>query len=84
MPRLSLSSDLCLYQSFNAAFPVMPGRHYSCVGLEWNFRQGAISIIVLLLLCYNCFAKRKRSISHINGRINSYPHPLCRAAQLHP
>lgn len=44
-----------LYHSFNTAFPVLPRRNYSCVGLERNFRQDAISITALLLLLYNCF-----------------------------
>lgn len=78
MPRLFFSSNFCLYGCFNTAFPVMPGRNYSCVGLESNFREDVISIIVLLLLLCNCFVRRKRSISPVNGRINSHPHRLQR------
>lgn len=56
----------------------MPRRNYSCVGLESNFREDVISIIVLLLLLCNCFVRHKRSISPVNGRINSHPHRLQR------
>lgn len=56
----------------------MPRRNYSCVGLESNFREDVISIIVLLLFLCNCFVRRKRSISPVNGRINSHPHRLQR------
>lgn len=78
MPRLFFSSNFCLYGSFNTAFPVLPRRNYSCVGLESNFREDVISIIAPLLLLCNCFVRRKRSISPVNGRINSHPRRLQR------
>lgn len=82
---------ICLSPAISARITLLMSLSQQCLGgiihgLDWSktLEEMWVSAVALLLLLDHCFVKHNCFFSPTNGRVDSYPHWLCRAAPPHP